>query len=133
MYSFLTEEQNRWIEMQKMILKAKPDFTKFFVPKSPFKLRLYIAVNSNTFDIVIMACILLNIISMGMTYEEQGQTYTTVLEAINYFFSSIFFIECVLKVTAMGFKGYCMSYWNIFDLFVVASSVIDILLSLTTG
>lgn len=56
-----------------------------------------------------------------------------VLDAINYFFSSIFFIECSLKITAMGFKGYWMSIWNQFDFFVVVSSVIDILLSLTIG
>jgi hypothetical protein len=59
--------------MQKMILKAKPDFTKFFVPESPFKLKLYMAVNSNTFDVVIMICIMLNIISMGLAYEDQSE------------------------------------------------------------
>jgi hypothetical protein len=55
------------------------------------------------------------------------------LDAINYFFSSIFLIECILKITAMGFKGYWMSIWNQFDFFVVAASVIDIMMSLTMG
>ena len=38
MHSFLTDEQIKWIEMQKMIIKAKPDFSKFFIPENKCRL-----------------------------------------------------------------------------------------------
>lgn len=75
-----------------------------------------------------MICILLNIVSMALSFENQTDSYTTILEGINYFFTSVFFMESSLKIISMGFKAYWMSGWNRFDFFVVLSSIVDIIM-----
>ena len=42
----------------------------------------------------------------------------------------MFMMECVLKLTGYGFKGYFYSGWNKFDFFVVLTSIVDIVLEL---
>ena len=59
-----------------------------------------------------MVCILLNILSMALSFEGQTKEYETVLEGINYFFTTIFCLEAILKIIAMGIKAYWMSGWN---------------------
>lgn len=49
---------------------------------------------------------------MGLNYEGSSDYYNSVLEGINYFFTSIFFLESLLKIIALGFKGYWVSGWN---------------------
>jgi len=48
----------------------------------------------------IMACIILNIFSMAATYEGQSEKYTKILDDINYFFTSAFALEFVIKLIA---------------------------------
>jgi len=64
------------------------------------------------FDIFIMICILLNILSMALNYEASSQHYNSILEGINYVFTTIFFLESSLKIIALGLKGYWVSGWN---------------------
>ena len=66
-----------------------------------------------------MTCILLNILSMALTFENQSASYTTMLEGVNYFFTTVFFLESSLKIVAMGFKAFWISGWNKFYFFVV--------------
>jgi len=75
-----------------------------------------------------MICILLNILSMALTFENQSASYSTILDGVNYFFTTVFFIESSLKIVAMGFKAFWMSGWNKFDFFVVSASIGDILI-----
>lgn len=46
MYAFLTEDQNKWIEMQKLILTAKPDLSFLYIPKSPRRRKVYDIITS---------------------------------------------------------------------------------------
>jgi len=49
---------------------------------------------------------------------------------IDYVFTVVFFVECVIKVISMGLildnGSYLRDYWNILDFFIVVSSVIDV-------
>lgn len=79
-----------------------------------------------------MICIILNIICMALSYETSPPEYPSILEGINYFFTSIFIIESILKITSVGIKGYWISSWNKFDFFVVIASIIDIIIAKAT-
>lgn len=57
------------------------------------------------FDASIMICIILNILTMAMAYEGSTAKYDTILEGINLFFTSVFILETILKLTAFGFRG----------------------------
>ena len=80
-----------------------------------------------------MLCIILNILTMAMAYEGSKPLYNKILEGINYFFTSVFILETILKLIAFGFTGFWSSGWNRFDLFVVLSSIVDILLANVVG
>lgn len=74
-----------------------------------------------------MACIILNMILLAMSYDDSPQSYNNTLEGINYFFTFIFDLECLLKLIAFG-GSYFQNSWNVFDFFVVCSSAADILM-----
>lgn len=55
------------------------------------------------------------------------------MEDINLVFTIIFILEAVLKIIAFNLDGFWNSGWNRFDLFVVISSIVDIILNLAGG
>ncbi|EGR28449.1 hypothetical protein IMG5_174880, partial [Ichthyophthirius multifiliis] len=126
---FLTEQQSRWIEFQIMIIGVKAEFAANNTPVNKYQLFFYKIINFKFFDAFIMLCIVLNIISMAVDYEGSTLEYNQALEQINLVFTSIFMIELVFKLIALGFKGYWISSWNRFDLFIVLSSILDLILN----
>jgi flagellar biosynthesis protein FliP len=52
-----------------------------------------------------MLCIVLNIVTMAMTYENSPASYVKILENINLFFTSVFIMETTFKLVAFGPKG----------------------------
>lgn len=62
---------------------------------------------------------------MALSYEGASVSWEAFLEFTNYIFTTIFFLECVLKLFAYQ-RAYFYTNWNRFDFFVVASSLIDI-------
>ncbi len=122
---FLTVPQQKWVAMQKLILNSKADLSN--VPPSRNWMKPFFKLINNTyFDIFILVSIILNIITMGLSYDDSSQDYTDVLKYVNWGFSAIFLIEMILKHLGLGFKRYWFSGWNQFDAFVVFASVIDI-------
>ena len=79
----------------------------------------------------IIICITLNIITMGMTYEGKSEEYDLNLRIVNYVFTSVFILECILKIIAYGLKDYLNNTWNQFDFFVVSTSLVDLALDMT--
>lgn len=179
---FLTPEQQRWIEFQRMIIagtsrslslilcpllalppdvrhahlraranqpgsRSKNSFalwrrrfqsvkTEFAANKEPtgrIRRFFYHISQSKVVDIFILLCIILNIITMGMVYEEAPTSYISALETINLVFTSVFILEMVVKMIGLGFKGYFLSGWNQFDCFVVLASIVDIAMSQLMG
>jgi hypothetical protein len=78
-----------------------------------------------------MMCIILNIVTMAMTYDTSSLYYETILSNVNLFFTSVFISECILKITAYGIRGYFFKGWNQFDFFVVMTSIIDLIMDFT--
>ena len=121
----ISEKHMHWLDMQRMILKASPDFETIYVPKAKWRERFFTLVISNKFDIFIMICIVLNMIQMAIVYEGASAEFINGLEISNYVFTSIFFLEATLKLIAFG-KSYFKNSWNKFDFIVVVSSLLDI-------
>lgn len=63
----------------------------------------------------------MNIITMAMAYETSTKDYDESIKTVNLVFTSIFIMECVLKLIAYGLKGYFYNGWNRFDFFVVCT------------
>jgi hypothetical protein len=74
-----------------------------------------------------MLCIVANIISMAMAYETSSMEYNYILKEINLAFTTVFIVECALKLFGYGIQGYFYSGWNRFDFFVVCTSIVDLI------
>jgi len=125
---FMTKKQLEWVDIMRMIVKAKPDLETTNVPKGRFLQILHSIVTSTAFDVFIMICIVLNMVQMGLTYEGESAEYTLTLLVINYIFTTIFLIEAIMKLIAFR-RSYFHSSWNVFDFIVVIGSLVDIVLT----
>ncbi|KAM9857400.1 voltage-dependent T-type calcium channel subunit alpha-1H-like [Aulostomus maculatus] len=88
--------------------------------------KLELIVGSRYFNRGIMIAILINTLSMGIEYHQQPQELTDILEISNMVFTSLFSLEMLLKVLALGLFGYIKNPYNGFDSIIVIISVWEI-------
>jgi len=124
----VTDQQATWIDMQKMVVLARPDFETTNVPKARWRKPFHRLVSKNGFDIFIMACIFLNMMQMAGLYETASYSYKEILDIINLVFTTIFTVEAILKLIAYG-SSYFNNNWNRFDFTVVVASLIEVAFS----
>ncbi|KAJ3614390.1 hypothetical protein NHX12_017964 [Muraenolepis orangiensis] len=91
--------------------------------KAGLQKKLKLIVGSRYFNRGIMIAILINTLSMGIEYHEQPQELTDVLEISNMVFTSLFSLEMLLKLMALGLFGYIKNPYNGFDSVIVIISV----------
>jgi hypothetical protein len=130
-----TEEQLQWIEIQKMIVRAEPNYNVRTAPdKYSRRAMVHKLITNFYFELSISIIILLNMVQMGMRYYGQPPWYETMLVVFNYVFTGIFTVEIILKMIGYG-CNFWYDGWNIFDFIVVICSYTDIILSnmLTTS
>jgi hypothetical protein len=112
-----------------MIVDASPDYETTNVPNIGWRRRIHGLVGSNKFDIFIMLCIIGNMGQMAVQYEGCSEIYINKLENVNLVFTTVFLLECILKLFAYG-RTFFRNAWNNFDFIVVFSSLLDIMISL---
>ena len=91
---------------------------------------MYEIANSRQFKRAIIVCIVLNTLILMMNWYGQNETLTLALDWINHFFSLIFTIEAVVKISALGVK-YFQDPWNLVDFFICIMSGVDFVLGFT--
>uniref|UniRef100_A0A4W6ENS3 Voltage-dependent P/Q-type calcium channel subunit alpha-1A n=1 Tax=Lates calcarifer TaxID=8187 RepID=A0A4W6ENS3_LATCA len=97
--------------------------------KLSFQYKMWEFVVSPPFEYTIMAMIALNTVVLMMKYDGASDTYEDVLGNLNIVFTSLFSMECVLKIIAFGALNYFKDAWNIFDCVTVLGSITDILVT----
>jgi hypothetical protein len=92
------------------------------------------------FENFIIFCIFLNslvLASYDYSDRDNEKPENQILEKIGLIFSYIFIVECVVKIMAMGFivhkNSYLRDAWNIIDLIVVMSSLVEMFEIGTSG
>ncbi|NWX24747.1 SCN5A protein, partial [Aegotheles bennettii] len=124
---FMTEEQKKYYNAMKKLGSKKPQ-KPIPRPLNRYQGFLFDIVTRQAFDIVVMALICLNMISMMVETHEQDEKMTEILYKINILFVAVFTAECILKLLALR-QYYFSNAWNIFDLVVVIMSLLTLLLS----
>ncbi|NXE90523.1 SCN5A protein, partial [Menura novaehollandiae] len=124
---FMTEEQKKYYNAMKKLGSKKPQ-KPIPRPLNRYQGFLFDIVTCQTFDVVVMVLICLNMVTMMVETYEQSDTKTYVLNKINVLFVAVFTAECVLKLLALR-QHYFSNAWNIFDLVVVIMSLVALLLS----
>ncbi|XP_026131251.1 calcium channel, voltage-dependent, P/Q type, alpha 1A subunit, b isoform X37 [Carassius auratus] len=110
-------------------INAKPLTRHMPKNKQSFQYRMWQFVVSPPFEYSIMALIALNTIVLMMKYHKAPSMYDEVLKNLNIVFTTLFFMECVLKIIAFGPRNYVRDAWNIFDFVSVVGSITDILVT----
>ncbi|CAG0883528.1 unnamed protein product [Cyprideis torosa] len=107
-------------------LNAKPLERYMPKDKSTLKYRIWQIVVSTPFEYFIMALIVMNTILLMMKYYHQSSTLEQILRYMNTSFTSLFTVECVLKMIAFGVRNFFRDRWNTFDFITVMGSIIDV-------
>ncbi|NXG78830.1 SCN5A protein, partial [Baryphthengus martii] len=122
---FLTDEQKKYYNALKKLGSKKPQ-KPIPRPMNVFQGLLFDMVSHKAFDITIVTFICLNMVVM-MAENSQKET-KDVLKKINFFFVTVFTVECIIKILALR-HYFFTSGWNIFDLAVVILSLVSLGLS----
>uniref|UniRef100_A0A8C8SRU4 Voltage-dependent P/Q-type calcium channel subunit alpha n=1 Tax=Pelusios castaneus TaxID=367368 RepID=A0A8C8SRU4_9SAUR len=110
-------------------ISAKPLTRHMPQNKQSFQYRMWQFVVSPPFEYTIMAMIALNTIVLMMKFNNASTAYEEVLKMFNHVFTSLFSLECLLKIMAFGVLNYFRDAWNIFDFVTVLGSITDILVT----
>jgi|694.fasta_scaffold44435_2 voltage-dependent calcium channel L type alpha-1D len=100
------------------------------------KFRVFVAklVKNKAFDYCILTLIAISTINLAFDtpLRDPKSKLITVLTKIDYFMTSVFTTEAILKIIAYGFVtqkyGYLRNPWNLLDLTVVCFSLLAIAL-----
>ncbi|KAI1305266.1 Voltage-dependent calcium channel type A subunit alpha-1 [Halotydeus destructor] len=108
-------------------ISAKP--LQRYMPKNKdsYKFKIWRVVVSTAFEYFIMSLIVMNTVLLMMKYYRQSDEYTTKLKLMNIIFTSMFSVECCLKIVSLGVRNFFKDSWNTFDFITVVGSVIDAL------
>uniref|UniRef100_A0A671G4B8 Voltage-dependent N-type calcium channel subunit alpha-1B n=1 Tax=Rhinolophus ferrumequinum TaxID=59479 RepID=A0A671G4B8_RHIFE len=110
-------------------ISAKP-LTRYMPRnKQSLQYRTWTFVVSPPFEYFIMAMIALNTVVLMMKFYDAPYEYELMLKCLNVVFTSVFSLECILKIIAFGVLNYFRDAWNVFDFVTVLGSITDILRS----
>jgi len=90
---------------------------------------LYKLATNRWFTNTVTLVILMNTIILATDHYPYTSEYSSNTERANFFCTTFFVIDMVLKLFALGIREYCQSGFNLFDSFVVFMSLIELLLS----
>ncbi|XP_023197481.1 voltage-dependent N-type calcium channel subunit alpha-1B-like isoform X20 [Xiphophorus maculatus] len=110
-------------------INAKP-LTRYMPEDTQsFQYRMWKFVVSAPFEYSIMIMIALNTVVLMMKFHEAPDLYEAMLKYLNIVFTTLFSLECILKIIAFGPLNYLKDAWNVFDFVTVLGSITDILVT----
>ncbi|XP_037832747.1 calcium channel, voltage-dependent, N type, alpha 1B subunit, a isoform X3 [Kryptolebias marmoratus] len=110
-------------------INAKP-LTRYMPEDTQsFQYRMWKFVVSAPFEYSIMIMIALNTVVLMMKFHGAPDYYDAMLKYLNIVFTTLFSLECILKIIAFGPLNYLKDAWNVFDFVTVLGSITDILVT----
>ena len=107
-------------------VRNKPELKPFKKPEEGLQSIFFKITESSITENFIMFIIVCNLILMAISYDGMSDETLEIMDIINLIFTSIFIVECGMKLFANGFKRFFYFSWNKFDFFVVSSSILDL-------
>ncbi|CAF3603222.1 unnamed protein product [Adineta steineri] len=119
-----TAKRAKKIERKRRRMREVPYYAHF----SPWRRRLHDICNSKYFDLIIAAVIGLNVVTMSLEFYLMPPIFDTALDYCNYVFTSVFILESISKVIALGPLRYFRDKWNQIDTMIVLLSIAGIVM-----
>ncbi|XP_034449823.1 voltage-dependent T-type calcium channel subunit alpha-1I isoform X3 [Hippoglossus hippoglossus] len=119
-------EEKRQRRMEKKRRKAHK--LPYYASYCNVRLMIHTLCTNHYLDLIITFIICINVITMSLEHFNQPHSLDLALKYCNYFFTSTFVLESVLKLIAFGFRRFFKERWNQLDLAIVLLSVMGIIL-----
>nr|XP_049599982.1 voltage-dependent T-type calcium channel subunit alpha-1I isoform X2 [Syngnathus scovelli] len=119
-------EEKRQRRMEKKRRKAQK--LPYYASYSNVRLMIHTLCTNHYLDLIITFIICINVITMSLEHYNQPRSLDLALKYCNYFFTSTFVLESILKLIAFGFRRFFKDRWNQLDLAIVLLSVMGITL-----
>ncbi|XP_055079758.1 voltage-dependent T-type calcium channel subunit alpha-1I-like [Periophthalmus magnuspinnatus] len=119
-------EEKRQKRMEKKRRKAQR--LPYYSSYGRVRLMIHTLCTNHYLDLIITFIICINVITMSLEHYNQPHSLDLALKYCNYFFTSMFVLEAVLKLIAFGFRRFFKDRWNQLDLAIVLLSVMGITL-----
>ncbi|KAK3552350.1 hypothetical protein QTP86_011177 [Hemibagrus guttatus] len=119
-------EEKRLRRMEKKRRKAHK--LPYYASYSHVRLMIHNLCTNHYLDLFITFIICVNVVTMSLEHYSQPHSLEITLKYCNYFFTSTFVLEAMLKLIAFGFRRFFKDRWNQLDLAIVLLSVMGITL-----
>jgi len=139
----LTEEQVKWVNTQRLILRLQPEKQVAFEPGPDQPRRQWCfrlvhdeealgrptnapesaVYRGKAFDRAVRTAICANVVNLMLWTNPIAPGTLYVYDSLNYLFVLLYAAEAATKITALSFREYIRSAWNAFDFFLVAFSL----------
>ncbi|CAK6964895.1 voltage-dependent T-type calcium channel subunit alpha-1I-like [Scomber scombrus] len=119
-------EEKRQRRMEKKRRKAQK--LPYYSSYGHVRLMIHTLCTNHYLDLIITFIICINVITMSLEHYNQPHSLDLALKYCNYFFTSTFVLESILKLIAFGFRRFFKERWNQLDLAIVLLSVMGITL-----
>ncbi|XP_036004091.1 voltage-dependent T-type calcium channel subunit alpha-1I isoform X3 [Fundulus heteroclitus] len=119
-------EEKRQRRMEKKRRKAQK--LPYYASYGNVRLMIHTLCTNHYLDLIITFIICINVITMSLEHYNQPRSLDLALKYCNYFFTSTFVLEAILKLIAFGFRRFFKDRWNQLDLAIVLLSVMGITL-----
>ncbi|XP_028266992.1 voltage-dependent T-type calcium channel subunit alpha-1I-like [Parambassis ranga] len=119
-------EEKRQRRMEKKRRKAQK--LPYYASYGQVRLMIHTLCTNHYLDLIITFIICINVITMSLEHYNQPHSLDLALKYCNYFFTSTFVLESILKLIAFGFRRFFKDRWNQLDLAIVLLSVMGITL-----
>lgn len=116
----LSGSQREWLMISEAMLNLRP-LRKQKIPHGWLRRICFRMAKSPGLENVTTGCIVLNTFMMALTYFQEEDSFTTMVEYCNYAFAAFFTAEAAIKITGLG-RYYWKEPWNIFDFTIVVGS-----------
>ena len=97
------------------------------------KLKMKALIRKPAFFWVVMTCVFLNAITTSTQHYGQSKFFDWLQQGCSLTFMGVFTIELIIKLYALGPRGYFKSQFNTFDAVVVVCGLGEIILRYTVG
>jgi hypothetical protein len=134
--TFLTQEQKEWRATKLLMLEIKPR-KRQVEPKHAVRRYCFRLSSSDTFDKAITGIILANIFTMMLQthdewYSSGAACWKSGMFWVDCVFTAAFMGECAIKLLGLGPRWYFLNWWNVFDLIIVALSLVLVAIDIIT-
>ncbi|XP_076852259.1 voltage-dependent T-type calcium channel subunit alpha-1I-like, partial [Brachyhypopomus gauderio] len=119
-------EEKRLRRMEKKRRKAQK--LPYYSSYSHVRQMIHTLCTSHYLDLFITIIICVNVVTMSLEHYNQPHSLEITLKYCNYFFTSTFVLEAVLKFIAFGVRRFFKDRWNQLDLAIVLLSIMGITL-----